>query len=305
MPPAASAVVLVLTVSPGYEEDVKDALTDVNGIIRAVRFRAPEAHLTAVIGLSSALWDRLFPDLRKPAGLHPFVPLDGGRHQAPATPGDIAIHVRCHRQDMSFELARRLRERLGEAVQVVFEVNGFRYFDERDLLGFVDGTESPIGGEADRVVFVGEEDPGYKGGSYLVLQKYLHDLAAWNALTVEQQESAIGRHKLDDIEIPDDDKAPDAHARLTSISDADGNDRKIVRENMPFGSIAENEMGTCFIGYCATPDTIEVMLRNMFLGDPPGTYDRILDFSTAVSGGLFFVPTADFLDDPSVAPAAS
>jgi putative iron-dependent peroxidase len=182
-------------------------------------------------------------------------------------------------------------------VQVIDEVHGFRSFDERDLLGFVDGTENPEGATAATAALIGEEDARFAGGSYVVVQKYLHDLKAWDALPVAEQERAIGRQKLSDVEIPDEEKAANAHVALNTITDEDGEERQIVRLNMPFGKVGDAEFGTYFIGYARTPDVIEEMLRNMFIGKPPGTYDRILDFSTAVTGSLFFVPTVDFLDD--------
>ena len=130
------------------------------------------------------------------------------------------------------------------------------------------------------------------------MQKYVHDLTVWDALPVEQQERAIGRTKLSDIEMPDDVKPPNSHVALNTIVDDDGNERQIMRYNMPFGAVGTREFGTYFIGYAASPDVIEQMLTNMFIGNPPGTYDRILDFSTALTGNLFFVPTLAFLDDP-------
>jgi len=177
------------------------------------------------------------------------------------------------------------------------EVHGFRYFDERDLLGFVDGTENPVGAAAGTAALVGEADPDFAGGSYLIVQKYLHDMAAWNALTTEDQEKAIGRSKLSDIEMPDDVKPANSHVALNTIEDPDGTQRQILRANMPFGEVGRGEFGTYYAGYAASPSVTEQMLVNMFIGNPPGNYDRILDFSTAVTGGLFFVPSADFLDD--------
>jgi putative iron-dependent peroxidase len=132
----------------------------------------------------------------------------------------------------------------------------------------------------------------------VVVQKYLHDLAAWNALSVEEQERVIGRTKLEDIELPDDVKPDNSHVALNTIVDEDGSEHQIVRFNMPFGTVG-GKPGTYFIGYAREPDLIEQMLRNMFVGRPPGNYDRILDFSTAVTGSLFFIPSATFLDDPS------
>jgi putative iron-dependent peroxidase len=292
-----AAIFLTLTVEADDEDAVRDVLADVGGLRRSVGFRIPEAELSCVVGVGSALWDRLFGTPR-PAGLHPFHALAGARHAAPATPGDLLLHLRAHRLDLCFELARQLTTRLAGHAQVVDEVHGFRSFDERDLLGFVDGTENPEGGAARAAVLIGGEDPAFAGGSYVVVQKYLHDLDAWDALPVEAQERAIGRTKLSDIELPDEHKPADSHVALNTIVGEDGEERQIVRLNMPFGHVGAQEFGTYFIGYARSPDVIEEMLTNMFVGNPPGTTDRILDFSTAVTGNLFFVPSADFLDDP-------
>jgi putative iron-dependent peroxidase len=303
-PPAMAAIFLVLTVHAGAEDDVRELLADVAGSTRSVGFRVPEGELSCVVGVGSQLWDRLYGPPR-PAGLHPFRPLAGAVHTAPATPGDLLLHLRARRIDLCFELAGQLMDRLRGHVGVADEVHGFRFFDERDLLGFVDGTENPPVADAAPVVFIGDEDPAFANGSYVIVQKYLHDLDSWNALSVEEQELVFGRTKLSDIEMPDDRKPTNSHVALNTITDADGTQRQIVRDNMPFGRLGSREFGTYFIGYAADPGVIEEMLQNMFLGKPPGNHDRVLDFSTAVTGGLFFVPSADFLEDPSVAPSGA
>ncbi|MER7770722.1 Dyp-type peroxidase [Kitasatospora sp. NPDC096140] len=303
-PLTGAAIFLVLTVEPGGEHAVRELLPDLAGLRRAVGFRAPEGGLTCVTGIGSELWDRLF-DGPRPAALHPFREVAGARHRAPATPGDLLLHLRAERMDLCFELAGQLTGRLAGAATVVDSVQGFRYFDDRDLLGFVDGTENPGGRAAVDAALVGAEDPDFAGGSYVVVQKYLHRLDAWNALSVEEQEGAVGRTKLTDVELADDVKPADSHVALTVITGPDGEERKIVRFNMPFGSFAHGgESGTYFIGYARDPGVTEEMLRNMFVGNPPGTTDRLLDFSTAVTGALFFVPTADLLDSPPPAPGA-
>jgi porphyrinogen peroxidase len=299
-PITESAIFLVATVDPGAEDDLRDLLADVSGLRRSVGFRIPEGALSCVVGIGSTLWDRLFGSLR-PARLHPFRELAGARHTAVATPGDLLFHIRAHRLDLCFELAERLTNRLLAYAQVVDEVHGFRSFDERDLLGFVDGTENPEGAAALDSVVIGDEDPDFAGGSYVVVQKYRHDLEAWDALPVEEQERAIGRTKLSDIEFSDELKPANSHLTLNTIVDDDGAQRQIVRFNMPFGRVGAREFGTYFIGYARSPDVIEEMLTNMFIGKPPGNSDRILDFSTAVTGNLFFVPSADFVDDPRAA----
>lgn len=272
----------------------RDFCADLPGLIRAVGFRSAGAGLNCIIGIGSGLWDRLGMDAR-PQGLHPFREI-AGVHWAPATAGDILLHIRATRPDYCFELATQIMRRLGSIVTVEDETQGFKFFDNRDLLGFVDGTENPAGADRSSAVLIGEEDAGFAGGSYVIVQKYLHDMARWEAMSTEAQERVIGRHKLSDIEFPDAEKASYAHNVLTNITDADGNQLQILRDNMPFGSPARGEFGTYFIGYACEPGRIETMLTNMFAGLPPGNYDRILDVSTPVTGALFFVPSADLLD---------
>jgi porphyrinogen peroxidase len=300
--PTPAAIFLVVTVNPGSEADVRDVLADVGALRRSVGFRAPEGRLSCVVGIGSAVWDALF-GLPRPARLHPFAEVVGARHTAPSTPGDLLFHIRAERLDLCFELAQRLMEALAGHVQVVDEVHGFRSFDQRDLLGFVDGTENPEGAAALSAIAIGDEDSEFAGGSYVIVQKYLHDLVTWDTLAVEQQEHAVGRTKLSDIELPDGIKPSNSHVALTTIVE-DGEERQILRYNMPFGRVGRQEFGTYFIGYARAPDVIEQMLRNMFIGDPPGNHDRLLDFSTAATGSLFFVPTIDFLEGAPAAIAA-
>jgi putative iron-dependent peroxidase len=292
-----AAIFLTVCVDPGGEDEVLDLLPDLGGLRRSVGFRAPDAGLSCVAGIGASLWERLF-DAPLPPELHPFRELRGPVHTAPSTPGDLFFHIRASRLDLCFELARLITDRFDEEVRVVDEVHGFRSFDERDLLGFVDGTENPEGGDAeDAVVIAEDDDPTYAGGSYLLVQKYTHDLVGWNELSIEEQEAAMGRTKLDDVEFADEDKAPDSHLTLNVIEGPDGQ-RQIMRFNMPFGRVGSAEFGTFYIAYAKTAGLIEEMLGNMFLGLGEASHDRILDFSTALTGSLYFVPGADFLDDP-------
>ncbi|MER6927132.1 Dyp-type peroxidase [Kocuria palustris] len=269
----------------------------------SVSFRRPDDSLQAVAGIGARLWDRLW-DLPRTKGLHPFQEIQGARHRAPSTPGDLLLHLRAKNMDVCFELASMVMDRLRGHAEVVDETHGFKFFDERDLLGYVDGSENPEGQTAqDWVSIDSADDPDYAGAGYVIVQKYLHDMQAWNALSVEQQDDAIGRTKAENIELPEERKPQDSHVHLNSITDDDGRDLKIVRDNRPFGSIGDDEHGTYFIGYSRDPAIIERMLRNMFVGEPEGTTDRILDFSTATTGSLFFVPTAAFLDDDHPAAA--
>ncbi|MFZ2033461.1 MAG: Dyp-type peroxidase [Candidatus Dormiibacterota bacterium] len=302
-PLTGAAIFLVVTIDAGGEATARELLSDCAGLQRAVGFRLPDGELTCVAGVGSDAWDRLFSGPR-PAELHPFPAIVGDKHRAVSTPGDLLFHIRATQMDLCFELAGQIMERLRGTVTVVDEVHGFKYFDERDLLGFVDGTENPTGRVAHDAVIIGGFDAGFAGGSYVVVQKYVHDLDTWNALPVEAQERVVGRTKLSDIELPDNVKPSNSHVALNVITGPDGAELKILRDNIPFGNLGRREFGTYYIAYASTPRVTERLLTNMFIGDPPGNYDRILDFSTAVTGTLFFVPSQDFLDalpDPPVA----
>lgn len=303
-PLTRAAIFLVLKMKPGSEDRaaVRALCPDLSALFRAVDFRDIEGGLSCVMGFGSEAWDALFGEAR-PAELHPFREIRAGNRHAVSTPGDLLFHIRAKRMDLCFELATQIMERIGSAVETVDEVQGFRYFDDRDLLGFVDGTENPRGDEAMDAVLIGDEDAAFAGGSYVIVQKYVHDLNAWNALSTETQERIIGRKKLSDIELDDSVKPTCAHNALTNIVE-NGEEKQILRDNMPFGRAGHGEFGTYFIGYSRSPRTTEQMLENMFIGRPPGNYDRLLDFSQALTGNLFFVPSQTFLDgvNPNGAP---
>jgi putative iron-dependent peroxidase len=296
-PLTRAAIFLVATLNPGSENRaaLRSFCSDLSALVRAVESRDLEGGLSCVMGFGSDAWDRLFGPPR-PAELHPFREIRAGAHHAVSTPGDLLFHIRAKRMDLCFELATQFMARIGNAVSPVDEVQGFRYFDDRDLIGFVDGTENPRGAAVAEAVLIGDEDAGFAGGSYVIVQKYLHDLAAWNTLSTEAQERIIGRTKLSDIELDDSVKPTSAHNALTTIVE-NGKEIKILRDNMSFGRPGNGEFGTYFIGYSRSPRTIEQMLENMFIGRPPGNYDRLLDFSRAITGNLFFVPSATFLEN--------
>jgi len=296
-PLTRAAMFLVVALKPGSDNvaTLRSFCGDVAKLVRAVEFRDLEAGLSCVMGFGSEVWDRLFGTSR-PAELHPFREIHAGARHAVSTPGDMLFHIRAKRMDLCFELATQFMARIGNAVSTVDEVQGFRFFDDRDLLGFVDGTENPRGAAVIDAVLVGDEDPNFAGGSYVIIQKYLHNMDAWNALSTEAQERIIGRAKLSDVELDDSVKPTSAHSELTTIVE-NGKEIKILRDNMPFGRPGYGEFGTYFIGYSRSPRTIEQMLENMFVGRPPGNYDRLLDFSRAVTGNLFFMPSATFLEN--------
>jgi porphyrinogen peroxidase len=295
-PLSLSAVFLVVTVAgePAALAKVCDVLDGLDDLVKTVGFRDLAGRLSCIAGIGSDLWDRLHLDGR-PKELKPFAPIKGTAHTAPSTPGDLLFHIRSERPDFCFEFERILLDSLGASVTVVDEVSGFRYFDARDLLGFVDGTANPTGLDLPASALVGDEDADFTGGSYVVVQKYLHDLGAWARTPTHVQEAIIGRTKIDNIEIDDDDAPRKSHKSLATIEDADGNEYDILRDNMPFGRPGQQEFGTYFIGYSRYLWVIEKMLQRMYIGDPPGAYDRLLDFSTPHTGATFFAPTRTML----------
>ncbi|KAF2500877.1 Dyp-type peroxidase [Lophium mytilinum] len=296
-PLTASATFLVLSITDNLTaiKTVRSTLAKISDISKNVAIRDLGASFTCTVGIGSNVWDGV-TGLPRPAELHPFREVKGGVHTAVSTPGDILFHIRAERRDLCFEFERQLMELLGDSVSVVDETIGFRYFDLRDLLGFVDGTANPVGPAVPPSVLVAEEDTLAIGGSYIVIQKYLHNLKTWRALSTEKQEAIIGRTKLDNVELDDAAEGHQAaHKTLATIEDENGDEHSILRDNMPFGSPGAGEFGTYFIGYSRRLWVIEKMLERMFIGEPPGLHDRILDFSTAVTGTVFFAPSASLL----------
>jgi len=294
-PLTRSAVFLVLSVADTAEAyaTTRAALASVADVQKNVAFRDLGASLSCTVAIGSRIWDSV-TGLARPTELHEFRRVQGARHTAIATPGDILLHIRSDRRDLCFELERQLLGLFGTAVTVVDETVGFRYFDARDLLGFVDGTANPVGQALPDSTLVGDEDEHVAGGSYVVVQKYVHPLAAWQSLSTEQQEAIMGRTKADNVELDDAATGQKSHKTLATIEDEAG-EHDILRDNMPFGSPGSGEFGTYFIGYARYLSVIERMLQRMFVGDPAGLHDRLLDFSTPLTGTVFFAPSAALL----------
>jgi len=273
-------------------QNVTDCKLIIN-LNNSANVRFPVSRASCVMGIGYEAWLRLQLPSPLPKELANFVPITGGKHTAVSSKGDLHFHIRADTTSICYDMAEAIADVLAPVAICTEEIHGFRYWDSRSILGFVDGTENPHGQDREFFGMIGDDDPDYKGGSYLFVQKYIHDLKAWKNLSTEQQEKVIGRYKPNDIEMSDEVKPSNSHIALANV----GDDFKIVRDNMPFGSMATNDMGTYFIAYASTFTTVQKMLNNMFIGSPAGNYDRILDFSTAKTGSLFFVPTFDMLDD--------
>jgi porphyrinogen peroxidase len=265
--------------------------------------RVPGGKVSCVMGIGFDAWNKLSMPTPLPKELKTFEPIAGAKHTAVASPGDLHFHLRATDMAACFDMLTAISELLFPVADCLEEIHGFRYWDGRSILGFVDGTENPIGNERTHFAIIGDEDPMYIGGSYLFVQKYLHNMQDWTSLSTEEQEKVIGRYKISDIEMPDDLKPDNSHSALASLEDQEGNELKIVRDNMPFGNPSKKEVGTYFIAYANTFSTTRKMLERMFVGEPPGNYDRILDFSTACTGTLFFAPSINMLKQYSAASA--
>lgn len=277
--------------------EIKDAFQSICALVINLNnsgdTRFPDSGVSCVMGIGHDAWLQLQLPVPLPKELENFAPVAGEKHTAVASKGDLHFHLRGNNSSICYDMAAAISDILNPAAICVEEVHGFRYWDGRSILGFVDGTENPKGKERAYFGLIGDDDPAYCGGSYLFVQKYIHNLNAFKSLPVEEQEKVFGRSKRDDIEMPDNIKPSNSHSALANI----GDDFKIIRDNMPFGNMSTNEMGTYFIAYASTFSTVKKMLNNMFIGSPEGNYDRLLDFSTAKTGTLFFVPSVTFLDN--------
>lgn len=277
--------------------EVKDAFSKLCKLIinlnNSANVRFPVSRVSCVMGIGYDAWLRLQLPVPLPKELANFVPIIGEKHTAVSSKGDLHFHIRADTTSICYDIAAAITDVLSAVAVSTEEVHGFRYWDSRSILGFVDGTENPHGQDRELFGMIGDEDPAYTGGSYLFVQKYIHDLTSWKNLSTDQQEKVIGRYKSNDVEMADEVKPSNSHIALANV----GDDFKIVRDNMPFGKMSTNDMGTYFIAYASTFGTVQKMLNNMFIGSPVGNYDRILDFSTAKTGSLYFVPTFNMIDD--------
>jgi putative iron-dependent peroxidase len=280
---------LMLSDGPVAVATVRQVAAALPALTSAIAAQWGEATLGSAIGFGPAVWPRLF-DGAPPDDLVPFERLADGPHEAPATPADLFIHVHSARHDVNFALAREVMSRLGGAVSLVEEVHGFKNQGGRDLTGFVDGTENPKDDERPEAALVVEGE--FAGGSYVSIQRYVHALDRWSHLAVSEQEAVIGRTKPDDQELADDVKPPTAHIARVVIEE-DGEELKILRHSLPYGTTSEH--GLYFVAYGRSPGPFRQMLERMILRDKNGDYDRLLDFSRAVTGAAFFVPSVELL----------
>lgn len=250
----------------------------------------PEAGLCSVIAIGAAAWETLY--VAKPLELKAFPHFSNTVIDLPGREVGGLLHICSERHDLNFELARRIAEQLAPLVSWGEQIDGFRYLDSRDLTGFVDGTENPQGEERAEVALVGDEDPTFAGGSYLHVQRWVHNMPKWQSIPVAEQERVIGRTKQDDVEMDDEFKPPTAHIARVVI-DEDGHELEILRQSMPYGHLGE--MGLMFASYARSAKPFTRMLQMMFQRDEEGNYDHLLNYSRPVNGASLFAPSVDFL----------
>ena len=297
--PNQTAIFITMNFKSGGIGQVRDTIADFCGRIppltNSMRNRFPNKDFSIVVGFGARAWKELFPAAPCPKELEVFREIKGAKHTAVSTPADLFFHIRAKTADICFEVSSMIHTLLKDIVIPVDEVHGFRYFDNRAIIGFVDGTENPAADEAADFALIGGEDPYFEGGSYAFIQKYLHNMDVWNAMSTEEQEKTIGRRKFNDLELTDEEKHKNAHNVITKVEQG-GEELKIVRANVSFANASKGEFGTFFIGYSGKFSTTRTMLEQMFIGTPQGNSDKILDFSTPKTGALFFIPSYEVLD---------
>ncbi len=283
---------LVLHLKPGADDAVRQAAAAFPALLDDISSAAPEAQLVGTLAFGPQQWDRL--SSTRPKLLKPFGPLDGGTLRAPATGGDVLLHLHSARADLNYLVANRFAAPLKPWIDRAEETPAFRYLDARDLTGFIDGTENPQEQDERReAALIGDEDAAFAGGSYIIAQRYVHHLERWNTMPQQEQEGVIGRSKPDSVELDDGVKPPTAHIARVVIEE-DGEELEIVRHSLPYGS-ASGESGLFFLA-CSRDLTIyDKMLRNMFGLSGDGLHDRLMEFTEAVSGGYFFAPSVEQL----------
>jgi putative iron-dependent peroxidase len=288
----AHAYLLTFTVDSDADRTaLSKAIRDVLPSARALAMKVKRAKLLCTLGIGSELWSRLSPASR-PAGLRPFRAVTANGRVAPATEGDLFLQITSGRHDLNLDLAMGLVQKLQPVATMTEEIHGFRYRDSRDLTGFIDGTENPKGKAAAAAALIGQEDRVFAGGSYVVVQRYIHDLERWRRLDDREQEQVIGRTKRGSVELSKVKKSQTAHISRVVIQ-RDGAELQILRQSYPWGTV--REAGLYFIAYTKSLDVFDAMLARMMGTTGDGLHDRLMEFSRAVTGATFFVPSIETL----------
>ena len=268
-----------------------DPLTLVQVIASLEEPRMTTGGVNLVVGFRPSLWARVAPE-DAPVGMMDFERdvrgVDG--YTMPATQHDLWVWVAGHAYHTVFDVTREAIAALAPVAQLAAEVAGWTYKDSRDLTGFIDGTENPSLSEAPEVVLIPGGPPG-AGGSAVLVQQWMHDAAAFEALAVEEQEKVIGRTKQTSTELAEEVRGAESHVSRTVI-EVNGVEQHIFRRNTPFGTATEH--GTMFIGFSRDQQRLARMLNRM-AGAEDGIRDALTRYTTAVSGAYYFVPSVEAL----------
>ncbi|MFQ6370781.1 Dyp-type peroxidase [Shewanella sp. YIC-542] len=287
------AVYLMFNANEGVEAQMRPCLANIAQYIYELADQYADSAFNGFVAIGANYWDALYPDAR-PCELRPFPAMESEDRDAPAIEYDLFFHLRCDRLDILHLVANEVYTMLEGLAELEEEERGFRFMDARDLTGFVDGTENPKGRNRQQVALVADEDPLFRGGSYIHVQKYIHNLRKWRRLPTKKQEDIFGRTKQDNIEYESADKPLTAHIKRVNLKDEQGESMEILRQSLPFGSV--KQQGLMFIATCKTPSHFEKMLRSMIIGDNDGHHDHLMHFTQAVTGSSFFAPSLDFLE---------
>lgn len=287
VPEAGPFALYVLLKVTGDRQKVLQATQEISVWVGEINANQPGANLASSVAFSHGFWTSALQE-QAPSELLPFPRIECGDQVAPSTDVDILLHCHSQRHDLHFFILRKLMQQIANDAIIIDETYGYRYLDSRDMTDFVDGTENPKGDVRAEVALLPEGQ--YEGGSYVMVQRFEHNLPAWNQLSVGQQEQKVGRTKPDSIELT---KVPaTSHVGRVDIKQ-DGKGLKIVRHSLPYGSVS-GAHGLFFIAYCNTLNNFTAMLESMY-GQVDGKTDKLLDYTKAVTGAYFFAPSQTML----------
>ena len=268
----------------GFERQVVvDAIT-------ATQRAADASSCNLVIAFGHDAWRQLAPK-EMPNGLRDFQAITGPQHNAPATQRDLLIWVHGEHHDDVLDLAMAAHVAMTGVGTTDLDLPGYIYHDARDLTGFIDGTANPKEDARLEAALVPAGQPG-AGGAFVLSQRWVHDLSAFNHLSVEDQQCVIGRTKSESIELEGDAMPAWSHVSRTDVK-IDGVAQKIYRRSAPYGTPTEH--GLYFLAFACDIQRFQVQLDRMFGVSDDSEYDHLIDYSHAVTGSYWFAPSETML----------
>ena len=292
--PSDHARFIVLRLKNLSIEDFKERLKQLFTTRDRLITQHPNAQIKTAVAFGPELWSKLYE--QAPAGFKQLEPIQGSFNM-PVVPADVLIHIASARADICFALSQSFFEGIRDQVEVLDERVCFRYFDGRDITGFIDGTENPqFPDDRAEVALLGEDTGIFQDGSFIFAQRYTHNLDKWKKLKVDAQEQVMGRTKLESIELEDEVKPANAHIARTVVEDEGGEEMEILRHSLPYGD-GRGDQGLFFIAYTKDLKIIDTMLVRMFGTSGDGIHDRLLHFVTPMDGAYYFAPSEELLEE--------